>query len=235
MRCANPECEHPKNTDPEYSQTCPGFCCEKCMGRFNGEEWAFQGKKKHNAFCSGAQPKNKSSGGGADGFENVSMPSHFDPTNPMHWKAAMKGMMKGGSMKGGPMAMKGMLASSLGAWGCGKGPQKGGYPGVEQTVNKSKNGRAKAKQGGPAQQGAADEGDKFPANQKVWIGKLPKGTKKDELKEYFEQIGEVLYAWVSKGTTGVVAFGTPADAQMAIDVLNDMEFNGNVLQVTAYE
>lgn len=46
--CANPECEYPANPDPSVSV---GFCCEKCEGRFNGEEWATGGKKKHTAYC----------------------------------------------------------------------------------------------------------------------------------------------------------------------------------------
>jgi|ERR1719296_103170 len=48
MQCANPECEYLAHPDPEISV---GFCCEKCEGRFNGEEWANQGKKKHTAYC----------------------------------------------------------------------------------------------------------------------------------------------------------------------------------------
>jgi hypothetical protein len=31
------------------------FCCEKCEGRFNGEEWAMSSKaKKHTAYCTGS-------------------------------------------------------------------------------------------------------------------------------------------------------------------------------------
>lgn len=47
-KCANPECEYMANPDPAISI---GFCCEKCEGRFNGEEWALSGKKKHTAYC----------------------------------------------------------------------------------------------------------------------------------------------------------------------------------------
>merc|ERR1712137_415200 len=50
LPCGNPECEYPANPDPTV---CVGFCCEKCEGRFNGEEWALggKGKKKHTAAC----------------------------------------------------------------------------------------------------------------------------------------------------------------------------------------
>lgn len=47
-KCQNPECEYMANPDPSVSV---GFCCEKCEGRFKGEEWASQGKKKHTAYC----------------------------------------------------------------------------------------------------------------------------------------------------------------------------------------
>lgn len=60
MSCGNPECSYPANDDPEISI---GFCCEKCEGRFNGEEWAMTGKKKHTAYCS----CNGGSGGGGGG------------------------------------------------------------------------------------------------------------------------------------------------------------------------
>lgn len=47
-KCANPDCEYLANPDPEISV---GYCCEKCEGRANGEEWASMGKKKHTAYC----------------------------------------------------------------------------------------------------------------------------------------------------------------------------------------
>lgn len=47
--CRNPDCQYPANPDPQVSVD---FCCEKCEGRFNGEAWATQGKKKHTAYCS---------------------------------------------------------------------------------------------------------------------------------------------------------------------------------------
>lgn len=48
--CLNPECEYPANPDVQISD---GFCCEKCEGRFKGEDWAMNLKKEkmHTACC----------------------------------------------------------------------------------------------------------------------------------------------------------------------------------------
>merc|ERR1719414_973634 len=54
--CGSPDCEWPVNPDPAVSV---GFCCEKCEGRFKGEEWAMGGRKKHTANCTSR--KNESS------------------------------------------------------------------------------------------------------------------------------------------------------------------------------
>jgi len=62
--CANPECEYAANGDPEVSVD---FCCEKCEGRFNGEEWASGGKKKHTAYCTSKQENGFVGGGGFGG------------------------------------------------------------------------------------------------------------------------------------------------------------------------
>lgn len=49
--CAAEGCELPANGDPEVSLL---YCCEKCEGRANGEEWALTQKgKKHTAYCTG--------------------------------------------------------------------------------------------------------------------------------------------------------------------------------------
>lgn len=48
QKCANPACEYLANPDPQISI---GFCCEKCEGRYNGEDWAMSGKKRHTAYC----------------------------------------------------------------------------------------------------------------------------------------------------------------------------------------
>jgi len=68
--CQNPECEFPANPDPQISL---GFCCEKCEGRFNGEEWGSAGKR-HTAYCtSKCDPSEYNSGNGGglnSGFES---------------------------------------------------------------------------------------------------------------------------------------------------------------------
>jgi len=48
--CVNPQCQYPANSDP----ACEGFCCEKCGGRFKGEDWAFTtgaGTRAHTKMC----------------------------------------------------------------------------------------------------------------------------------------------------------------------------------------
>ena len=48
VKCQHPECNYVQNSDPSL---CPGFCCEKCMGLANGEDWAQGGKKRHYKTC----------------------------------------------------------------------------------------------------------------------------------------------------------------------------------------
>jgi len=52
--CKDPNCQYPACNDPQVSVD---FCCEKCEGRFNGEDWANGGKKKHTACCTSTNPQ----------------------------------------------------------------------------------------------------------------------------------------------------------------------------------
>lgn len=63
--CQNPECEYTASPDPEPASSA-GFCCEKCQGRFNGEDWANSGKK-HTAWCTKEYHGGGGGGGGGKG------------------------------------------------------------------------------------------------------------------------------------------------------------------------
>lgn len=75
--------------------------------------------------------------------------------------------------------------------------------------------------------------------QNLFIGKLAFATTDDELKEYFEQIGEVASARVitdresgrSRGF-GFVEFVDPTNNQKAIDELNGKELGGREISVS---
>merc|ERR1719189_2941857 len=110
MMCQVPECEYPAN--PDRSVCSEGFCCDKCEGRFNGEEWAMGGKKKHTAYCTS---KTEAGGGGED------------PSGMMGYGPAFGGgggcrMDPYGGGKGcGKMAQMAMMMQSMCAMKGGKG------------------------------------------------------------------------------------------------------------------
>lgn len=388
LPCANPDCEYPANDDPDIASECPGFCCEKCMGRFNGEEWAMVCTKKHTKWCSkrllndeddsstGArharsQPQGRkgssksigSSKGNGKGEQAFGMDGACKgkmgwkggpplwPEPAWHAPFGFKGEMgwKGGlpaeymaamaaaeawqaSMAG---AWQGQKASSVaaaaaaawqaparkgggggarakcahpeceymrhsdpsvskryccekceglhqgadwaeggkrhykscekmeigsqsqgssgdsgnrgygGAWGgkgygndwsgkghCGKGAQEA-VPGVKREVFRSKQLKTQAQTyTEPAD--PYDEEGKYPDEHKVWVRKLPKGTSTEELKNHFEQIGTVVFARASKGTTATVVYESEDEALSAILGLNETEFAGQTILVELY-
>ncbi len=73
---------------------------------------------------------------------------------------------------------------------------------------------------------------------KLYVGGLPYSTQEDALREYFSQAGEVTSAVIimdkmsgrSKGF-GFVEMANDADAQKAISMFNDQEFEGRKLTV----
>ena len=73
---------------------------------------------------------------------------------------------------------------------------------------------------------------------KLYVGGLPYSTQEDALKEYFAQAGSVASAVIimdkmsgrSKGF-GFVEMSTDAEAQNAISMFNDQEFEGRKLTV----
>jgi len=76
----------------------------------------------------------------------------------------------------------------------------------------------------------------------VWIGGLPEikeaGKRKDVSKKLFEQLKtstECKFAEVWPKGVGVACFKTEDDAQAAIAALDGSEFEGNVLEVSAWE
>jgi RNA recognition motif-containing protein len=77
------------------------------------------------------------------------------------------------------------------------------------------------------------------AQQNLFIGKVAFATTDDDLRAYFEQIGEVESATIikdhqrdnrSKGY-GFVSFVNPDDNQKAIDQLNGTELDGHTISV----
>ncbi len=73
---------------------------------------------------------------------------------------------------------------------------------------------------------------------KLYVGGLPYSTQEDSLKEYFSQAGNVVSAVIimdkmsgrSKGF-GFVEMSTAEEAQKAIEMFNDKEFEGRKLTV----
>lgn len=73
---------------------------------------------------------------------------------------------------------------------------------------------------------------------KLYVGGIPYTTKEDDLKEYFSQAGEVVSAVIiidkmsgrSKGF-GFVEMSTEEEAQKAISMFHDKEFDGRKLTV----
>ena len=73
---------------------------------------------------------------------------------------------------------------------------------------------------------------------KLYVGGLPYSTQEDSLREYFAQAGNVVSAVIimdkmsgrSKGF-GFVEMASQEDAQKAISMFNDVEFEGRKLTV----
>merc|ERR1719428_2478385 len=83
---------------------------------------------------------------------------------------------------------------------------------------------------------------KVPPPRKVFIGGLPElGSEglstelNKKLKEHCTQAGECSYAEVGRKGTGVACFKTDEEASTAVAMLNGSVFEGNVLQVNAWE
>ena len=76
-------------------------------------------------------------------------------------------------------------------------------------------------------------------NNKLFVGHLPFAVDSDQLQEYFAAVGEVVSAKVimnrdtgrSKGF-GFVEMANDADAQKAIDQLNNKDFMGMTINVS---
>lgn len=76
-------------------------------------------------------------------------------------------------------------------------------------------------------------------NKKLYVGNLPYQTTEAELRELFEQAGEIVSVAIitdrdtgrSRGF-GFVEFETEAEAEEAISKFNDKEFDGRNLRVS---
>lgn len=90
--CRDPNCQIPASTDPASE----GFCCEKCMGRFKGEEWAFTvgaGTRAHTKMCAS---RDKNAQWQSEDTTYIQPQSGFMPTGsvspaPIAWRPPLPG------------------------------------------------------------------------------------------------------------------------------------------------
>ncbi len=76
------------------------------------------------------------------------------------------------------------------------------------------------------------------SDRKLFIANLPWSLRGKDLKEIFQEYGEVVYAKVildrdtkkSKGF-GFVEFANPEDAKKAVEEMNEAEINGRTIKV----
>jgi len=67
---------------------------------------------------------------------------------------------------------------------------------------------------------------------KLYVGNLPYELESDQLKEVFEEFGEVKSCFVAKGKGyGFVEFALPVEAEKAKEALNDSDFEGRKLRI----
>eukprot|EP00929_Paragymnodinium_shiwhaense_P084320 TRINITY_DN45079_c0_g1_i1.p2 TRINITY_DN45079_c0_g1~~TRINITY_DN45079_c0_g1_i1.p2 ORF type:complete len:137 (-),score=51.20 TRINITY_DN45079_c0_g1_i1:252-662(-) len=120
---------------------------------------------------------------------------------------------------GGGMDMMSMMWDMMswggGGWGKGKGKGKGKY--------------------------SDNQAKRTPPPRKVFVGGLPVLGKNNmdfalnkKLKEHCNQAGVCTYAEIGFSGTGTACFKTDEEATAAVDILNGTEFEGNVLQVSAW-
>jgi len=224
-KCANPECEYMKHSDPFYSQL---YCCEKCEGSHTGADWA-EGGKKHYKHCEKIEASESGGGyGGGSGFGGG-----FGCGGGGGYGCGAYGKAAGGKgkwMQGpyGGYGGKAMCAGGFGK-GCGKAiPSWQGAISPIAKVSGLKKGGGKVKATGPSLKD-------FEADQKVWVGNLPESATINEIKEHFGLIGgTVKFAAIMKGGTGGVAFETAEQAAEAIIVLNNSGFGDQAIQVDVW-
>lgn len=214
--CGNPECEFLANSDPEVSV---GFCCEKCEGRFNGEEWGNAGKR-HTAYCTSktlgeAFAPAPAAKGGAWSLAAAWSPNkckHPECEYMVHSDMSVvrgyccekcEGLAKGEEWaEGGKRHYKSCEKNEGGGgmdfggpWGgkCGWG--KGGYPGVWDMFAAMKGGKFGKGCGkdckGKVGKGKSGSGGlrNFAMECKVWVGNVPTTATSDELKEHISANG----------------------------------------------
>jgi len=207
QKCANPECEYMKNSDPSVSRQ---YCCEKCEGRHKGEDWA-EGGKNHYKSCE----RNEGGGGGGGG------PYGGSPWDKGSGKGGMLQMLMGmmsGKGKGKGDAWGGDDWGSKGGWGS-KGDDwgsKGGWgsKGDDWGSKGDKGWGKKGKGGGKGSKGSSGPSLRdHDADKKVWVGGLPDDCDEEMLKAHFESAGTVVFAAMMKGKgTGGVAYESPEEA-----------------------
>uniref|UniRef100_A0A7S2NVZ2 RRM domain-containing protein n=1 Tax=Zooxanthella nutricula TaxID=1333877 RepID=A0A7S2NVZ2_9DINO len=70
----------------------------------------------------------------------------------------------------------------------------------------------------------------------MWLGQIPEGTKDQDILAVAKQVGNAKWAevWGSKGTTAVVGFDTPEEAQAAIAAMNGAQIGGAAVVADKY-
>jgi len=181
-------------------------------------------------------------GGLAEGVTWNELQKHFKEAGKTTWAEVLpKGV--------GCVAFK-TAAQAEKAIGLLNGSELGGQPiEVDAWANKSpaagkagrpvlKTGFLKKKQAGGKAAGKGRNSsaiNKVEPELKVWVGGLPEGVTREELKEHFKDAGEVHLSEVLPRGQGCVAFKTPSDAETAILVFNASELKGNVIEVDTWE
>jgi len=241
--CKNPECQHPAHPNPEGAWS-PGFCCEKCEGRFNGEEWAMAAvgtnKKMHTALCTSRskvewQVESTQRGAQAGGAQAVAsrqellaqqLSQHFTKDQALELLLKLGGQVSGSSA--GSSAVAGPGARSKGA---GKFTGAGGCTpaGAKNLFDVPKGGKGKAKgKEGKSRPPALHD---FPSELKVFVVGLPASADRNTVLSHCKQAGDVKLVTVKKDGEAGVVFETAEDAANAVILLNGSLIDDNVVEV----
>jgi len=245
--CGNPNCYYLAHSDPSL---CDGYCCQKCEGKMNNEEWAIGGKS-HYSHCEKREPgaaAMTSRDSQVCGLPGCGMAVHSNPEEC--WGYCCQKCE--GKHAGEEWAIGGKKHYKQ----C-EGRYPGDPPGRKQwdeegneigggAVNKKVKQNQWAKQGGGGG-GTLTKGSStgkfkmksFPADQKIWVQNIPDGVTSSALLEHFKEAGSAVLCDTSKGEIpgtqdAGVAFESAEDAVMAILQLNGSVVCGNPIIVVPW-
>lgn len=92
-------------------------------------------------------------------------------------------------------------------------------------------GRGRGRGGGGRGGGRREDSQRSIVTTKLFVGNLPPDITSDELREYFEKYGSVTECDVVNEDFGFVHFGTPEEADAAVDGLNQTDILGSRIRV----